>query len=328
MEDMKMHKKISLLLSILLCVSFLLNGCSTDSPISVPTEVKDSAETKDSTISPEVDPFTEEKDITFSSIDDIDLKLDLAIPTDGKDPFPTIVFIFGGSSAGSWAEGGRKFYSKQIQWAAERGYVGVTIDYRLLNKMKDGKQIYPFPAQIHDAKCAIQWLRANAEQYQIDKERIGAVGFSSGGYLALMLAFTDTSDGLEGDCGFSNYSSNVQATVGLAPPVDLAEWYTNGTGAGSLIGLLGGKPDEVPERYIEASPISYVSENDPPTLTIMGDLDIDVPPAQGELLDAKMSEEGIYHNLIILEGKKHNYFGFGLAELYDIVFEFFDLYLK
>ena len=87
-----MYKKTSLILSILLCVSFLLNGCSTDSPISNPTEVKDSAETKDSTISPEVDPFTEEKDITFSSIDDINLKLDLAIPTDGKGPFPTIVF--------------------------------------------------------------------------------------------------------------------------------------------------------------------------------------------------------------------------------------------
>ena len=224
--------------------------------------------------------------------------------------------------------GGRKLYSKQIQWAAERGYVGVTIDYRLLNKMKDGKPLYPFPAQIHDAKCAVQWLRANAEQYQIDKDRIGAVGWSAGGHLALLLALTDTSDGLEGDCGFSSYSSNVQAAVGLAPPVDLAEWYTNGTGEGSLIQLLGGTPSEIPEEYLKASPISYVSENDPPIFSIMGELDIDVPPAQGELLDIRMREEGIIHELIVLEGKNHNSLGIGLAEWFDVVFEFLDLYLK
>jgi acetyl esterase/lipase len=322
---MKMYKKTSLILSILLCVSCLLNGCSTDSPISSPTEVEDFAETEDSTISPEAGPFTEENDITYFSIDGLDLKLDLAIPTDGDGPFPTIVFIFGGS----WTIGGRDFYHEQIQWAAEKGYVGVTIDHRMLNQMKDGEYLYPFPAQIHDSKCVMQWLRANAEQYKIDKDRIGVVGYSSGGHLALLLALTDTSNGLEGDCGVENYSSSVQAAVGIGAPIDLTALYATGLGIkGSLIQLLGGTPDEVPEEYLKASPISYVSENDPPILIIMGELDEVIPPTQGELLDAKMSEEGIDHDFIVLEDKDHVKLGFRSEERFDIVFEFFDLYLK
>jgi carboxylesterase type B len=73
-----------------------------------------------------------------------------------------------------------------------------------------------FPAQVHDAKCAIRWLKANAGRHGTDVDRVGAIGTSSGGCLALLLGLTDKNDGLEGECGDLSQSSRVQAVVNVA----------------------------------------------------------------------------------------------------------------
>jgi acetyl esterase/lipase len=112
-------------------------------------------------------------------------------------------------------------YSYAIQQAAQRGYVAVTADYRSTNLKEDGKAVYCFPNQVFNAKCAIRWLRAKADTYHIDPDRVGVIGWSSGGYLALMIGLTDTSDGLEGDCGDMSISTRVQAVVSLAGPTEL-----------------------------------------------------------------------------------------------------------
>ena len=189
-----MNKKLVLMVTIFLCLNSFLYRCDampTASPATeTPTEEPD---------------FIEVKDITYDSEDDVDLKLDLAYPTEGTGPYPAIIFIFGGG----WSSGGRDAFGEHIQWAAEKDYVVVAIDYRLLNRMSAGEFLYPFPAQIQDPKCAVQWLRANAEEYKIDQDRIGAAGYGSGSHLALLLALTDESDGLEGDCDFPGYSSRI-----------------------------------------------------------------------------------------------------------------------
>jgi acetyl esterase/lipase len=304
-----MCRKLIPLILILCFSACVLVGCGSEPATATPTE------------EPEYVSFEE---LTFSSIDGEDLKLDLVIPVEQKGPYPTIVFIFGGS----WITGGRSHFSKQLRWAAERGYVGVTIDYRLV-RVSGGNPVNPFPSQIHDAKCAIQWLRSNADQYHIHPDRIGVLGYSSGGQLAMFIALTDASDGLEGKCGDLNTTSEVQAAVGIGAATDLISLLEAGGGArGSLISLLGGSPEEVPDAYIKASSITYVSANDPPILSIMGELDETVPPAQGELLDAKMKEAMLDHQIIILEGKDHCQLGFGTAEMFESVFEFFDLHLK
>jgi acetyl esterase/lipase len=129
-----------------------------------------------------------------------------------------LVFIH----SGGWRHhGNRQATSWETELAAERGYVAVTVDYRLLSGSEGIKTNDPFPAQLHDVKCAVRWLRGNAEQYNIDPARIGVYGCSFGGYLALMLGLTDLSDAMEGECGNLNLSSEVQAVVNMSGLTDL-----------------------------------------------------------------------------------------------------------
>ncbi len=215
-------------------------------------------------------------------------------------------------------------FSTEIVEAAKRDYVAVTIDYRLTSVRENGKPKYPFPAQLHDAKCAVRWLRANATKYNIDKNCIGVVGFSSGGNLSLMLGLTDSSDGFEGDCGDGSISSRVQAVVNLAGGADLVMHYK--LYSGYYGALLGGSPEEVPERYKAASPLTYVSADDPPVLTICGTRDGVLP--QEKLLDERMKIVGASHKLIIIEGAGHS--TYALANFFEDnpVWEFFDKHLK
>jgi acetyl esterase/lipase len=262
------------------------------------------------------------EDIVYGKGGDLNLELNLARPAIGKGPFPALIFMHG-SGWGYYRGIGRSQYNFAIRQAAKRGYVAITIDYRLTSMRENGKVKYTFPAQVYDAKCAVRWLRVNARKYRVDPNRIGAIGWSSGGHLALMLGFTDPSDGLEGNCGNQKYSSRVQAVVSLAGPVELKSKYYESVVKQPVVDFLGGTPEEVPELYELASPVNYITEDDPPVLIINGDSDNSVPLQQAELLDRKLSEAGVPHTLIIKEGVGHQNF-------YDdeAVWNFFDKYLK
>src|SRR5712691_3000594 len=118
---------------------------------------------------------------------------------DGTAPFPALVCIHGGG----WRIGNRQQLDQSIETFAGRGYVAVTVSYRLAPQAK-------FPAQIEDCKATVRWLRANAKDLKINPERIGALGFSAGAHLACLLGTTDERDGLEGDGGNPKQSSRVQ----------------------------------------------------------------------------------------------------------------------
>jgi acetyl esterase/lipase len=263
-----------------------------------------------------------EKDIIYGKGGDVELKLDLARPAKGRGRFPALIFM-NGSWWGYYATINRNQCSPQIREAAERGYVAVTVDHRKISVREDDKTKYPFPAQVYDVKCAVRWLRANAKKYKINPKRIGSVGWSSGGHLALMLGLTDPSEGLEGECGNLEYSSRVQAVVCMAGITECISLYDESSSRLPIEYLLGGTPDEVPEQYKRASPLTYVSEDDPPVLTIQGDRDTSVPPKQAELLDAKMKEVGVSHTLILKKDEGHKSFYYD-----DAVWDFFDSHLK
>jgi acetyl esterase/lipase len=138
-----------------------------------------------------------EDGITYAVANGIELKLDLARPSTGKGPFPALIYLAG--NGWGWYGGiNRTQHSVEIRSAARHGYVAASVDYREARRGGTGASQNVFPSQVHDVKAAVRWLRANAAKYNIDPDRIGAAGWSSGGHLALMLGLTSASDGLEG----------------------------------------------------------------------------------------------------------------------------------
>ncbi|MEX2288196.1 MAG: alpha/beta hydrolase [Planctomycetaceae bacterium] len=269
--------------------------------------------------------ITIEKDVVYGKGGDVDLKLDLARPTQGDGPFPAIVFVHGGG----WLGGSRETHEKDIKHAAELSYVAVTITYRLTDPDEKGKPRTPFPAQIEDAKCAVRWLRANAKMYHIDPNRIGAGGGSAGGHLSLLLGTTDEKAGLEGSGGHADQSSRVQAVVNYFGPTDLVRAHATSVGGQKYFETLtGGTPETAAAVYAAASPVTHLSKDDPPMLTLHGSEDKLVPPDQAQLFDAKAKEVGASHTLMILVGQGHGFKGESNDKAYQAMFEFFDRHLK
>ena len=255
---------------------------------------------------------------------DTDLLLDLAMPTAAPGPHPAIVFVH----SGGWYTGNREQYHSEIREAAARGYVAATISYRLTGTTVD-QPANRFPAQIEDVKCAIRWLRSHAELYHIDPDHIGIKGSSAGGHLSLLAAVTDPSNQLEGTGGFPEASSRVQAVVNFYGPTDLRSLHASGTKAAPMLEqLLGSTPTEIPDAYQTASPMSHLTSDDPPMLTIQGGRDKVVPPDQAVRFDLKAKEVGIDHQLLMLPEQAHGFAGDDRQKAIEASFEFFDQHLK
>jgi len=266
-----------------------------------------------------------EKDIVYGKGGTEDLKLDLARPEHAEGLLPGIVFIHGGG----WSGGNRGAYRNDIQEAAKRGYVAVTIEYRLTRPDKNGKAKYPFPDQIEDCKCAVRWLRANAEKYHVDPNRIGATGGSAGGHLSLLVGVAGPVKKFEGTGGNPDASSQVQAVVNWFGPTDLARMYAYNKQVDRLLNtLVGGTPQEKAEQYKEASPVTYVTKEVCPILTIHGTVDKLVPVEQAVEFDAAMKKAGATSELMILEGQGHGFIGDANRKAREATFAFFDKCLK
>jgi Esterase/lipase len=244
-----------------------------------------------------------EPDIVFGKGGDVDLALDIARPEKLDKPTPCVVFIHGGG----WTGGNRKVHVPQILDFAKRGYVSATIQYRLVPKAI-------FPAQVEDVKCGIRYLRANADKYKIDPNKIGAVGFSAGAHLSMLLGTMDKKDGLEGTGGNADQSSKVQAVVAFFGPTDLAaEFPATPVDVPKLIReFLGGTEAEKRDAYKAASPVTYVDKDDAPTLIYHGMKDRLVPFAQAEKMAEVMDRAGMPGRVELLLNADH---GWGGAEL-------------
>ncbi len=261
--------------------------------------------------------------LTYRTVGDRALQVDLAKPA-GDGPFPAIVFVHGGG----WRRGNRARYRTEIVEAAKRGYVAITVTYRL-TEPKDGKATNPFPVAVHDVKAAVRWLRANAEKYGVDPKRVGATGGSAGGHLSLMLGTTDAKDDLEGDGGYADRTSRVQAVVNVFGPTEMpALGKASGGAAPILVSFLGGTNADKPAVWKQASPVTFVTKDDPPTLTIHGADDRLVPVEQAHLLDKAMKAVGVTHELLVLEGQGHGFRGDANEKARKAMYAFFDEHLK
>jgi acetyl esterase/lipase len=238
------------------------------------------------------------RDLVYGTGGSRELKLDLARPR-GDGPFPAVICLHGGG----WVGGERNQMEQTIKVLASHGYVGVTPDYRLA-------PADPFPAAIEDCKAAVRWLRANAARFNIDPDRIGALGFASGGHLACLLGVTEKSDGLEGKGGQAGESSRVQAVVSFFGPTDLtrSDWDSE-VKEKNLVPLLGGTPEQRPEAYRKASPQNYARKGAPPFLFFHGVDDKVVPPSHSQDLAEKLSAAGGSARVVLVEGEGHGFHG-------------------
>jgi len=235
----------------------------------------------------------EKKDVEYGNIGGSrPLLLDLYMPDKLDKPAPGLIFIHGGG----WEAGNRSDYKYYTVRYAKRGYVVATISYRF-------SQEAPFPAAVQDAKCAVRWMRANAEKYHINPDKIAVIGGSAGGYLSMMIGYSSDVPELEGDGGHEGVSSRVQAVVDLYGPTDIE--CPEARDEGVVRKFIGKTYDEAPEQYKLATPITHLTKDDPPTLIIHGTIDDIVPIAQSDLLAGKLEALGIPCEYDKIEGWPH-----------------------
>jgi acetyl esterase/lipase len=239
-----------------------------------------------------------ERDVVYRKVGkDKELQMDIAMPQ-GRGPFPAVVCVHGGAWRAGF--GKRQDLSKWLERLAEEDYVAAAISYRLLPDAK-------FPEPIEDCKTAVRFLRANAEKYHIDKNKIGAMGFSAGGHLVCLLGVTGKDAGFDGK-EFADQSSKVQAVVSYFGPTDLSAYGNDESAQNSTFGpLLGGRFKDKPDAYKNASPIAYVTKHAPPFLFLHGTKDWLVPIEQSRSMCKKLKEAGVRAELVEVEGAGHGF---------------------
>ncbi|MCM8530998.1 MAG: alpha/beta hydrolase [Lentisphaeraceae bacterium] len=260
------------------------------------------------------------KDIEFAKIGDLSLKLDLYIPEGVKSP-PLLVWVHGGG----WRGGNKsKCYISSI---VKHGFALASISYRLTDKAI-------FPAQIHDCKGAIRWLRANKDTYGYSTEKIGVSGASAGGMLAALLGTSGDVESLEGNTGGNlEHSSRVDAVVDFFGATDFVLRGQNqpsrANAPGSVCYLLfGGPTNKKTELAKLASAVTHVTKDDPPFLVIHGDKDNKVLLDQSLRIQETYKKAKLPLELMIIKNGGHGGNKYFTEDIIKKMVEFFHETLK
>ncbi len=257
------------------------------------------------------------KDVVYASAGDLDLTLDLYLPQAAENP-PLLIFVHGGQ----W----RRFdKTRNVPLMfVDQGYALASVDFRQ-------STVARFPAQIHDIKAAVRFLRANACEYGYEAENIAIAGNSSGGHLASLVGVSNGHAGLEGNLGdYPDISSDVQAVLSYFGAHDLTSILGQSTEFGlsvripALELLLGSQPEENPGLAELASPVSHVDANDPPMLLLHGDEDIQMPIAQSYQMQAVYQALGLDVYLDVVQGAGHGGNGFYTPEHLQYAIDFLE----
>ncbi len=249
------------------------------------------------------------RDLEYARVGDRSLFLDLYQPETASDSAsPTVIWVHGGA----WRSGSKKDVPV-ARWL-DQGLAIASVDYRLSPEAT-------FPAQVHDIKAAIRFLRAHADKYRLDPSRFIVAGSSAGGHLAALVGVTGGVSELEGEVGeFGSTDSGVQGIVSFYGASNLQTILSQSTEHGlsvripALQLLLGGQPNEKPELAKLASPVAHVDASDPPLWLIHGDADPQMPIEQSfELLQA-YKNQSLSVELDVVAGGKHGGSEFFQAE--------------
>lgn len=252
--------------------------------------------------------------VVFQKGDNYELKLDLFTPKNSTEALPLVVIIHGGC----WIEGTRADYHYYSVKLAELGYAVASVDYRLADQA-------PYPAAVDDARSAVQWLKDHAETYNIDPDRIALLGSSAGGHLVELIGYaanTPTQQHPDGP------GPKVQAIVAIYGWSDLTDpvvrdFYWNEA-------FLGKKYADAVELYQEASPITHVSEQSPPSLILQGTIDTIVPMSQSVKLAEKLEANDVPYLYVPFAGQFHgfDFFEYMVPRALYLIDQFLAEYLR
>jgi len=234
--------------------------------------------------------LTLKRDVNYATVDGQSLSMDVVTPNVGKGPFPAVLCIHGGG----WSSGHKKDMVGCAYMLGQLGFVTTSIDYRLAPQAH-------FPAQVEDAKAAVRYMRSHAKELDIDPNRIGVVGSSAGGHLALFLGTTDK---LPSDTSQSRVSSAVAAVVSLAGPTSLSLPLPPDSEK-IVERFIGKSRTENPELFEKASPAHYLTATAAPILMIHGSKDELVPYNQATTMLAACRKTGVEAELITIADGGH-----------------------
>jgi acetyl esterase/lipase len=288
------------------CLAVLAQGCALLGP---PREVSEPLEVEI------------RRDITYATVDGRELKLDLYMIEGARERLPVVVWIHGGG----WFRGNRS--PCPIALLATRGYVVAAIEYRPSGTA-------PFPAQIHDVKAAVRWIRENPEKCNADPSRIGVFGASAGGTLAILLGLTAGNKAAAGSDENSPVDASVNCVVALFPPTDLERHFSDEFPRSwqmryAVRGLLGGaEPKDNPELARQASPIHQVRPGVPPHLLIHGAEDRLIPAEHSIDFVEQLLEAEVDAQVYIVGGYKHSSRVLAVGVVRHQIHTFLDYYLK
>lgn len=261
-----------------------------------------------------------EPDVTYCVMDGVELKMDIYRPQSGAAPTPALLYVHGGG----WTGGDKRSGIQDIPELLARGYLIAAVNYRLAPR-------YKFPAMIEDVKCAVRFLRANAERYNINRDKIGAWGGSAGGHLVALLGTADETAGWEVG-QYLDQSSRVQAVVDMFGPTDLTVLFEGANPR--LMEQVFGTSDRNSETLKRASPVTWVSSDDSPFLILHGERDTLVPVSQSQIFYEKLQAANVPVTLVIVKNAGHGFAPVGgpisptRQELTQMMGDFFDQYLK
>jgi acetyl esterase/lipase len=211
---------------------------------------------------------------------------------------PAIVFLHGGS----WMHGSpSQFHYHSDYLAKQYGFFAVSVDYRLSGEAR-------FPAALQDAKCAIRWVRSQAQKLNIDPERIVICGGSAGGHLSSMIATTAGVREYEGTGGHEKFASHANAAVFFNGEFDMWDLVERKSLIDAMKQFIGGSATEMPDKYDELSSIKHIDKDTPPTLLLHGTEDRCVSHEQSLAFCKRLKEAGVHAEVEIYEGKPHAWF--------------------
>jgi len=244
------------------------------------------------------------KDVAYDD-DHAAQKLDVYL-AESEKPMPAMVYIHGGG----WRAGSKNRVPGWLMNAVQAGWLSVvSVEYRFTN-------VAPHPAQVNDCLRAIQFVRLNAAAWNIDPRRIGVTGGSAGGHLSLWVALHDDAVDRDSRDPVERQSSRVVCAVSFAGPTDwslLGELEHKHPAYRQLLGYEPGTPAEQMDAKAkkDVSPISFVSQDDPPVMLVHGDKDRTVPIEHARNMYERLKSVGVKTELVIIEGANHGVAGAG-----------------